>query len=88
MLAKGFKNVQLIGKSSDAWIDCVGWKKWKKHGLQAKFYKGSVGSPIVRNLVGSAQYHKCDCAILATTWRLTKQAREQALALWVKVWEY
>lgn len=82
---KWYTHVILNGKSNDWGID-VFWKKWGKlRGFQCKFYKGSIGSPVVRNLVGSGKLYGCDVVCLCYTGRLTKESKKQAKSLWVRL---
>jgi len=85
---KWYTDVKLNGKTNDKWIDLFARKDWKLWWFQAKYYSGSIGSPTIRNLVGSGKLYKCDVVCLCYTGKLTKEARLQAKSLWVIVWEY
>jgi restriction system protein len=78
----GFSNVTVTKKSGDGGIDGLG--KWKMSGplsfnvaFQCKRYKGSVGTPEIRDFRGSLTTD-IEKALLITTGRFTQDAKEEA----------
>lgn len=72
---------QAVGKTADGGID--GIIKEDRLGLdvvyiQAKRWEGTVGSPAVRDFVGSLVGHSANKGVLITTSRFTKDAAEYA----------
>jgi restriction system protein len=79
---------QAVGKTADGGID--GIIKEDRLGLdvvyiQAKRWEGTVGSPVVRDFVGSLVGHAANKGVLITTSRFTKDAGEYAKRIPQKV---
>lgn len=79
---------QAVGKTADGGID--GIIKEDRLGLdavyiQAKRWDGNVGSPVVRDFVGSLVGHSANKGVLITTSRFTKDATEYAQRIPQKV---
>lgn len=79
---------QAVGKTADGGID--GIIKEDRLGLdavyiQAKRWEGTVGSPVVRDSVGSLVGHSANKGVLITTSRFTKDAIEYAKRIPQKV---
>lgn len=77
-----------VGKTADGGID--GIIKEDRLGLdtvylQAKRWQGSVGSPVVRDFVGSLVGHAANKGVLITTSKFTKDAEEYAQRIPQKV---
>lgn len=79
---------QAVGKTADGGID--GIIKEDRLGLdavyiQAKRWEGNVGSPVVRDFVGSLVGHAANKGVLITTSRFTKDAIDYAQRIPQKV---
>ena len=79
---------QAVGKTADGGID--GIIKEDRLGLdavyiQAKRWEGTVGSPVVRDFVGSLVGHSANKGVLITTSRFTKDAIDYAQRIPQKV---
>lgn len=79
---------QAVGKTADGGID--GIIKEDRLGLdavyiQAKRWEGTVGSPVVRDFVGSLVGHAANKGVLITTSRFTRDADEYAKRIPQKV---
>lgn len=79
---------QAVGKTADGGID--GIIKEDRLGLdavyiQAKRWEGTVGSPVVRDFVGSLVGHSANKGVLITTSRFTKDAVDYAQRIPQKV---
>lgn len=79
---------QAVGKTADGGID--GIIKEDRLGLdvvyiQAKRWEGTVGSPVVRNFVGSLVGHASNKGVLITTSRFTRDAIDYARQIPQKV---
>jgi len=78
-----FQNVQVTGRSGDDGIDGIGLLEMNdlvsfKVLFQCKRYKGSVGSPHVRDFRGAMQ-GRTDKGIIITTSYFTKDAKQEAI---------
>ncbi|MCD8083004.1 MAG: restriction endonuclease [Clostridiales bacterium] len=83
----GFSDVRRTKRSGDHGVDITAEKDDITYAIQCKRYKGSVGNKAVQEAnTGRALYHK-DIAVVMTSSRFTDQAREEARALGVKLWD-
>lgn len=81
LIAAGFHDVEVLGRSGDGGIDCVGTYRLSLVSfptyVQCKRYQGSVGAGMVRDLRG-AMVGRGDRGLLITTGTFTKNARSEA----------
>ena len=88
----GFVNVQLKGRTGDRGIDIEADLKVQEFGtiktiVQVKRYKDSIGSEIVRNLIGAfTRESEAGYGLLITTAKFTKEARIAAKQARVSIW--
>jgi restriction system protein len=80
MRRTGFRAVHVTGRSADLGADIVAsTSDGRRVVVQCKRYAGSVGSPHVQRLNGTAwTIHGAEVTMLVTTGRLTANARELA----------
>lgn len=78
---EGFVSVEVLGKTGDGGIDGVGVLRVSllnfKVYFQCKRYKGSVGSPVIREFRGAMQ-GRSDKGLLITTGTFTADAKKEA----------
>lgn len=82
LLQLGFSHVEVVGRSGDGGIDCIGLVKVNsvlsfKVLVQCKRFKGTVSSPDLRNFRGAMQ-GRTDKALFVTTGRFTGDAKKEA----------
>ena len=81
MLAAGFHDVEVLGRSGDGGIDCIGMYRLSLVSfptyVQCKRHKGSVGAGMVRDLRG-AMVGRGDRGLLITTGTFTAGAQSEA----------
>lgn len=71
--------VDLVGGSGDHGVDLlVTSPQGEKTVVQCKRYRGSVGEPVVRDLLGTMQHEEAAAGALITTGEFTAQARRWA----------
>jgi restriction system protein len=80
MRRTGFRAVQVTGRTADLGADITAsTADGRRVVVQCKRYAGSVGSPHVQRLNGTAwTIHRADVTLLVTTGRLTVSARDLA----------
>ncbi|MCC8126698.1 MAG: restriction endonuclease [Clostridiales bacterium] len=82
-----FLNVHLTKRSGDHGIDILAEKDEITYAIQCKCYRGSVGNQAVQEAnTGKMLYHK-DIAVVMTSNYFTDQAKAEARALGVKLWD-
>lgn len=76
-------------KSSDYGLDVIAENETEKVGIQVKRYKESskIGSPTVRDTLGSIHKIDADRSILITTSYFTSNAKEQARNSPIELWD-
>lgn len=81
LVAAGFHDVAVLGRSGDGGIDCVGMYRLSLVSfptyVQCKRYQGSVGAGMVRDLRG-AMVGRGDRGLLITTGTFTRSAQSEA----------
>lgn len=82
LLQLGFSHVEVVGRSGDGGIDCIGLVKVNsvlsfKVLVQCKRFKGTVSSPDVRDFRGAMQ-GRTDKALFVTTGRFTGDTKKEA----------
>lgn len=82
-----FSNVRTTSKSKDHGIDVFACKEDISYAIQCKCYSSNVGNSAIQQAhTGKSLYHK-DIAVIMTNQYFTKQAKEEAQALGVKLWD-
>ncbi len=82
LLQLGFSHVEVVGRSGDGGIDCIGLVKVNsvlsfKVLVQCKRYKATVGPGDIRDFRGAMQ-GRTDKALFVTTGRFTGDAKKEA----------
>lgn len=83
----GFSNVETTKVSGDHGIDILAEKDDITYAIQCKCYSSNIGNAAVQQAhTGKSLYHK-DIAVVLTNQYFTAQAKEEADALGVKLWD-
>lgn len=83
----GFSNVTVTQGSGDHGIDILADKYGISYAIQCKCYSSDIGNAAVQQAhTGKSLYHK-DIAVVLTNRYFTPQAKEEATALGVKLWD-
>lgn len=83
----GFANVEVTQGSGDHGIDILAEKDGITYAIQCKCYSSNIGNAAVQQAhTGKSLYHK-DIAVVLTNRYFTAQAKEEAAALGVKLWD-
>lgn len=83
----GFSNVEVTQGSGDHGIDIIAEKDDISYAIQCKCYSSNIGNAAVQQAhTGKSIYHK-DIAVVLTNQYFTPQAKEEATALGVKLWD-
>ena len=83
----GFENVEVTQGSGDHGIDILAEKEDITYAIQCKCYSSDIGNAAVQQAhTGKSIYHK-DIAVVLTNRYFTAQAKEEAAALGVKLWD-
>lgn len=83
----GFYNVEVTQGSGDHGIDILAEKDAITYAIQCKCYSSNIGNAAVQQAhTGKSLYHK-DIAVVLTNRYFTPQAKEEANALGVKLWD-
>ena len=82
-----FENVEVTQGSGDHGIDILAEKDGITYAIQCKCYSSNIGNAAVQQAhTGKSLYHK-DIAVVLTNQHFTAQAKEEASALGVKLWD-
>ena len=83
----GFSDVEVTQGSGDHGIDITAIKDEISYAIQCKCYSSNIGNAAVQQAhTGKSLYHK-DIAVVLTNQYFTAQAKEEADALGVKLWD-
>lgn len=83
----GFINVEVTQGSGDHGIDVLAEKEDITYAIQCKCYSSNIGNAAVQQAhTGKSLYHR-DVAVVMTNQYFTQQAKEEAAALRVKLWD-
>ena len=83
----GFCNVEVTQGSGDHGIDILAQKDEITYAIQCKCYSSNIGNAAIQQAhTGKSLYHK-DIAVVLTNQYFTQQAKEEAAALGVKLWD-
>ncbi|MEV5411125.1 restriction endonuclease [Thermopolyspora sp. NPDC052614] len=79
LLREGFRDVRRLGGSGDGGIDVMGRAPTgEPFAIQCKRWRSSVGSPVIRDLLGALHAHPGHRGVLVTTASITAPARQYA----------
>lgn len=82
-----FVNVETTKASGDHGVDILAEKEDVTYAIQCKCYSSNIGNAAVQQaLTGKKFYHR-DVAVVLTNQYFTPQAKEEAAALGVKLWD-
>lgn len=82
-----YENVEVTQGSGDHGIDILAEKDGITYAIQCKCYSSNIGNAAVQQAyTGKGFYHK-DIAVVLTNRYFTSQAKEEAQALGVKLWD-
>lgn len=82
-----FENVEVTRGSGDHGIDILAEKDGITYAIQCKCYSSNIGNAAIQQAhTGKSIYHK-DIAVVLTNRYFTSQAKEEAAALSVKLWD-
>ncbi len=82
-----FINIEKTKASGDHGIDILAEKDDITYAIQCKCYSSNIGNAAIQQAhTGRSLYHK-DIAVVLTNQYFTQQAREEAVALGVKLWD-
>ncbi len=84
---QGFKNIDTTPVSGDHGADIICYRNGYKYVVQCKCYTGNVSNKAVQEIYTARGYYEADVAMIMTNSRLTKQAKEEAEQLDIKVME-
>ena len=84
---KGYKNVELTGKSHDKGVDIFADKNGVSYAIQCKCYSEPVGIKAVQEVYAGKDYYCCMVAVVMTNQVFTKSAIEFASRLNVLLWD-
>lgn len=83
----GFSQIKITPASGDHGIDILAEKDGITYAIQCKCYSDNIGNAAVQQAhTGKSLYHK-DIAVVLTNRYFTQQAKEEAQALGVKLWD-
>lgn len=83
----GFENVEVTQGSGDHGIDILAEKHEITYAIQCKCYSSDVGNAAVQQAHTGKSIYKKDIAVVLTNRYFTAQAKEEAAALGVKLWD-
>ncbi len=83
----GFENVEVTQGSGDHGIDILAEKDDITYAIQCKCYSSDVGNAAVQQAHTGKSIYKKDIAVVLTNRYFTAQAKEEAAALGVKLWD-
>lgn len=81
--------IKFTPASGDYGVDIIASKNGNKIAIQCKRYdsKSKIGNEDILKLSGGQRYYSADSAMLITTSKVTKMAREAAKQIQIKFWE-
>jgi restriction system protein len=83
----GFENVEVTQGSGDHGIDILAEKDGITYAIQCKCYSSNIGNAAVQQAHTGKSIYKKDIAVVLTNRYFTAQAKEEAAALGVKLWD-
>ena len=83
----GFENVEVTRGSGDHGIDILAEKNDITYAIQCKCYSSDINNAAVQQAYTGKGFYKKDIAVVLTNRYFTAQAKEEAEALGVKLWD-
>lgn len=83
----GFSNVEVTQGSGDHGIDILAEKDGITYAIQCKCYSSNIGNAAVQQAHTGKSLYRKDIAVVLTNRYFTPQAKEEAQALGVKLWD-
>lgn len=83
----GFGNVEVTQGSGDHGIDILAEKDGIAYAIQCKCYSSNIGNAAVQQAYTGKGFYQKDIAVVLTNRYFTAQAKEEAQALGVKLWD-
>ena len=87
LLRNGFQNVTITKGSGDHGVDILAEKDTVSYAIQCKCYSGNVGNSAIQEILSGKKLYRKDLAVVLTNQYFTSQAKEEAVALGVKLWD-
>lgn len=82
-----FVNVIITQGSGDHGIDILAEKDDISYAIQCKCYSSNIGNAAVQQALAGKKFYKKDIAVVLTNQYFTPQAKEEAAAFGVKLWD-
>ena len=82
-----FTNVTVTQGSGDHGIDILAEKDDISYAIQCKCYSNNIGNAAVQQALAGKKFYKKDIAVVLTNQYFTPQAKEEAAAFGVKLWD-
>jgi len=83
----GYEDVQLTQYSNDKGIDVLASKDGERIAIQCKRFKGSVGSPMIRDFYGAMMNIEANKGIFITTGSFSVEAEKMALGIPIELYD-
>lgn len=84
---RGFQKIIVTKGSGDHGVDILAMKEGVSYAFQCKRYQGNVGNSAVQQVFTGSRLYKASVAVVITNSYFSKQAREEARALGVKLFD-
>lgn len=81
----GYRDAKTTKASGDHGVDVVAYKRGKKYAAQCKYYSSPVGNKAIQEVYTGMTLYDCDYGIVITNSTFTKQAKDEASKLGVKL---
>lgn len=82
----GYVRVYVTKGSGDHGVDVIAYKDGQKYAIQCKRYTNNVGNKAVQEAYSGKGIYNADVAVVMTNRDFTKQAKEDAWKLGVRLW--
>lgn len=86
LISNHFVHVETTQASGDHGIDILAEKDGITYAIQCKCYSNNVGNEAVQQALAGKNFYRKDIAVVLTNRHFTPQAKEEAAALGVKLW--
>lgn len=87
LLTQGYTSIEVTRKAGDFGVDIIAYKNNIKYGIQCKYYDKPVGNKAIQEVYAGSIYYHCEKSMVITNATFTKQAKELASELGVKLLE-
>lgn len=87
LMKNNFSNVEVTQGSGDHGIDILAEKDGITYAIQCKCYSSNIGNAAVQQAYSGRGIYKKDIAVVITNQYFTAQAKEDAAAVGVKLWD-